>query len=605
MRRQSGHIKLNRYRVSVFAGFICLYAVIYGAVLSPLLRLFSYLVMQTAGFRYLTAENAAQLFRHPLVYLAIAAAGLILACFELFEFSGLIYLFHAFRKDQSPSLPDTVRFAFVSVKEVWSRHYAGILLIVLFVSPMYHLASILNLLNSYSLFAMLVRSLQRHMYARLLLAAALLLYTALFVRWMFVVHIYTLESYGCRASCRHSVRRFHLLGKRKSLQVFVPQLLAALLFIVGNIAVIALIGLAKTWGFASGAAVSTVQVTFMRTMETVFDAVIVPVFLYSVGNLYYTIREADSGRIVESSRCRMRPIKIKVLQSRRCQNMFTALSLTAFAVYAGITATGQFTLRIEHLRTVEVSAHRGASMFYPENTMAAFQGALEQGADWIELDVQETRDGQLIVMHDASLKRTTGVDAKVWEMDYDEIRVLDAGSFFNSSFAGEPVPLLSDVIAFAAENGISLNIELKPTGHETNLVDGVLDLVEEQAFEDQCVITSQKYDILRQIKKRNENIQTVYVMGLAYGAINRLKAADAFSIRSTSITQSLVTDLHNRGLEVYAWTVDSRANLNRMINLGVDNIITNNVPLAIECINESRTESILKQMFQMLAERFK
>ena len=91
--------------------------------------------------------------------------------------------------------------------------------------------------------------------------------------------------------------------------------------------------------------------------------------------------------------------------------------------------------------------------------MRAFEGAREMGADWIELDVQQSRDGQIIVMHDTNFRRTAGVDANTWELTYEEILELDVGSFFDAAYAGEKVPLLSEAAQFAKENGIKLNKE--------------------------------------------------------------------------------------------------------------------------------------------------
>ena len=88
------------------------------------------------------------------------------------------------------------------------------------------------------------------------------------------------------------------------------------------------------------------------------------------------------------------------------------------------------------------------------------------GADWIELDVQQSKDGQIFVMHDANFMRTAGIDCNTWELTYNKISRLDAGSFFDIKFNGEKIPLLTETIAFAKDNHIKLNIELKPTGHE-------------------------------------------------------------------------------------------------------------------------------------------
>ena len=109
--------------------------------------------------------------------------------------------------------------------------------------------------------------------------------------------------------------------------------------------------------------------------------------------------------------------------------------------------------------------------------MAALEQAITDKADIAEIDVQQLKDGTLIVMHDAGFKRTTGMDLPVWEADYEQVKNLDAGSYFSYEFAGEPVPTLEDMLA-AAKGRIQLMIELKPTGYEQNMVEGVLALIE-------------------------------------------------------------------------------------------------------------------------------
>ncbi len=591
---------------NTFVGFVLLYMSAAGGVFSPMLRQFSYLVMRAAGFRYLTAENVYTVFYHPIVYLALLLSGILIACLGVFEIAGILFIMDACYEDRCVTLMETILFASFCVRDLFKKHYRGLIAITLVLLPVYHLGMAINLLNSYSLFALFLRTLRRPLYSRILLTGAIVFYVLMF-RWCFyVLHFYVLENFGTLQSLRHSAERSKKQGMRHLLSVFAGQFLVTLCYILLSIVMLALIGIIKKTGILSGLSVSSFQVTYLRITESVFYALVVPFMLWTMGEWYYRGRKSADYRSIPCVRARKaNEIVRRYSGSGKIEKFMFYASIGIFAVYAAHSAKSQFTLRIEHLRSVEVTAHRGASMFYPENTMAAFKGAVEQGAAWIELDVQETRDGEVIIMHDSNLKRTTGIDKNIWEVDYAQIQDVDAGSFFNTEYAGERIPLLRDAIAFAKEQGIRLNIEIKPTGHEVNLVSSTLDAVEEADFSDMCVITSQKYDVLRQVKARNEEIATVYVMGLAYGAINRLKAADAFSIRSTSITQSLVTDLHNRGLEVYAWTVDSRANINRMINLGVDNIITNNVPLVLECINVSRTESILLEMLKMLRDRFR
>ncbi|MDE6983036.1 MAG: glycerophosphodiester phosphodiesterase, partial [Lachnospiraceae bacterium] len=210
-------------------------------------------------------------------------------------------------------------------------------------------------------------------------------------------------------------------------------------------------------------------------------------------------------------------------------------------------------------------------------------------------------DGQIIVMHDTNFMRTAGIDQNTWEMDYDNMKLLDVGSSFSSEFEGEHVPLLVEVVDFAKNNGIKLNIEMKPTGYEQEFEPKVAEIIEQKRFWDQCVITSQAYDVLENVKLCDSRIQTVYVMSIAYGDINRLSAADHFSVEASNITEKMVSDVHNAGKEIYAWIVNTEESINRMIDLNVDNIITDHVTLAKECIYLSKTSDVVSEYVKWLS----
>ena len=163
------------------------------------------------------------------------------------------------------------------------------------------------------------------------------------------------------------------------------------------------------------------------------------------------------------------------------------------------------------------------------------------------------------------------------------------------------MPLLSEVIAFAKESGIKLNIEMKPTGHEHEFEQKVAEIIATEKFADQCVVTSQVYDVLEKMKSCDSRIQTVYVMSIAYGDINVLAAADHFSIEASNVTEKLVSDVHNAGKEIYAWTVNTEENINRMIDLNVDNIITDDITRAKECIYLSKTSDVVSEYVKWLS----
>lgn len=231
-------------------------------------------------------------------------------------------------------------------------------------------------------------------------------------------------------------------------------------------------------------------------------------------------------------------------------------------------------------------------------------GAKKLGTDWIELDVQQTKDEKIIVIHDTNFKRTTGVNKNTWELTADNVKELDAGSWFDEKYKNEKIPFLEEVIEFAKINNIRLNIELKPTGHENNFEKNVIDIIKNANFQDRCVISSLSYDVLEKVKEYDKNIQTVYVMGLAYGDITVLKSADHFSIESTSITEHLVNRVHREGKQIYAWTVNTEENIREMIDLNVDNIITDDIELAKDIIYASKTSTVLNEYIKTVQNIF-
>ena len=275
--------------------------------------------------------------------------------------------------------------------------------------------------------------------------------------------------------------------------------------------------------------------------------------------------------------------------------IISGLSTTIFLV-----VSGKYNPNIEFVKKMEITAHRGASAKYPENTMAAFKGAFELRADWIELDVQQTKDRKIVVSHDTNLKRVTGVNKNIIEMTYDEIKNLDAGSFFDVKFKDERIPLLEDVLKYVIDKPIRLNIELKPTGEEVEFEKEVIDLINKYNYKERCVLTSQVHDVLKNIKEYDSSIKTVYVMSLALGDITKIEYADAFSVEASSVNKNLVKKVHNKGKEIYAWTVNKETSIQHMIDMNVDNIITDNIELGKELVNSNNYSYLIQELIEFL-----
>lgn len=220
-----------------------------------------------------------------------------------------------------------------------------------------------------------------------------------------------------------------------------------------------------------------------------------------------------------------------------------------------------------------VTAHRGGALLTPENTMSAMQYAVESMSDYAEIDVQETKDGVVVLLHDTNLRRVTGLNENIWDLTYAEVAQLDAGVKFNVRFLGEPIPTLDEVLEYA-KGKIKLNIEVKANGHNENIVSKVLQIVEKHDFQNSCVITSMNYKFLQQVKEQNPDLITGYTITMAYGSVKNITDADFLSVKSTYIDRRFVEEAHESGKEVHAWTVNYPGDVKQMISCGVDNIIT-------------------------------
>ncbi|HDL19261.1 MAG TPA: glycerophosphodiester phosphodiesterase [Bacteroidetes bacterium] len=222
----------------------------------------------------------------------------------------------------------------------------------------------------------------------------------------------------------------------------------------------------------------------------------------------------------------------------------------------------------------QITAHRGASGLAPENTLSAIRLAIEIGADFAEIDVQESADGGIFLLHDASIDRTTDKKGIIWELTSADLRAADAGSWYSPWFANEPVPDLSTVID-SMSGMIKLNIELKTNGHQIKLAERVVAIIEEKKFIDQCIVTSFDREEISKVKELNPGIKT----GLIFSKIPKeniwTAAYDLFSVHKKLVSDDFMKDAHQFGKEVHVWTVNKEKEMRKMIGYGVDNIITN------------------------------
>ena len=247
---------------------------------------------------------------------------------------------------------------------------------------------------------------------------------------------------------------------------------------------------------------------------------------------------------------------------------------------------------IDQVSGTIIIAHRGASAHAPENTLAAFKLALDMGADGIELDAQLTSDDRVVVIHDDTVDRTTGVHGMVRQMTLAEIKALDAGSHFDSAYAGEPVPTLDEVFA-AVGSRMLINVEIKNyTSVMDALPDRLCELVVQYGMQDHVIFSSFHPLNLIRTKQRLPDVPVAILTEpgpagrVLRGALGRLAAPKFIHPYYSDVTEASLAREHQRGRRVNAWTVDRPEDLRRLFGLGIDGIITDDPRLARQVMEE-------------------
>lgn len=249
---------------------------------------------------------------------------------------------------------------------------------------------------------------------------------------------------------------------------------------------------------------------------------------------------------------------------------------------ANIALTG----RLFSEGSIQILAHRGASGHAPETTLASYRLALTMKVDFLELDVQMSSDGQLVAIHDTLLDRTTDAKGAVGEMTLQELKALDAGSWFNRSFpekarpefAGEKIPTLQEIIDLARDSSARLYIETKnPELYPPEFEAKLIELIRRNGFSNRVVIQSFNARSIEKVKELDPSFLTALLV--SDKEIDPVEAtarsgAGELAINFKLLTSEVVRRAREKGLAVTVWTVNEEQDLKRMIELGVNRIIT-------------------------------
>lgn len=559
------------------------------------------LAIHLAKLKYLTTSNLLQFLRSPWTILLLAVLLLLAALYTLFEIAAVCTCFRQSRFQKvRTTLGRMVRSGLQSVLHFFRGGGPFLVLHLLVLIPLMQFSATSGIFTAMGIPDFLAYYMTKKEFLLPIYVAAIILCCLLSVRWVFSSVLFTQNQCSYRSARATSVQ----LVRGRFWQTFFSVLVwnccyfAALLVFLCMITVVVLMVIRATGSN------DLIMSQAMRILK-----LLIQIVLWSFSFFATPICMAHLTALLEKRCVQMPevvlpepvPLSRSAKPFRRSTAVLTACCFTVAALglnlsYVYSVFTGKANFRLALFQNPTVMAHRGLSADAPENTLYAFSDAILVGADFIELDVQQTRDGVLVVMHDSNLKRTTGVNKDIWDVDYADIQNLDAGSWFDPAYANARIPTLEETLQFVDKRA-KLNIEIKPTKHGSDTLEqDVAELITRYQYTDACYVTSFSYGSLKKVKEANPEIRTGYLMSVAYGQFYSLKYADAFSLNKVFVTSQVVNAAHQQGKQIFAWTVNGMSEVRSLCNLHVDSIITDDPVMVQNVISRDSTGETLRSV---------
>lgn len=584
-----------------FLAFELIFKLMLLAIGTPVLTMLLKQTMKLSGITYLNDENIFVYLKHPSTIIVIVVMLFAYSIFSFVELSALAGCFSCYSKKQRLYTGGMFRTGLKAFVKAFKG--SGILAFIGYMAIM----PLAQFSLSSGMFIAPLMPVLRRIFS---LKSGLAVVTYVLIQLLFIIlmtsgcyslHylILTKNSFGdCIKKSKKKMegQRFRMITKLLFYSLAVVSVIALLTFGVSFL----LVFIIKGFSAADKAFGTALRV--LRYAWNVFTAI--SAFLSAPVIMCWLTQKFMSDTAEEEL----------ILPARKNENankarrfagvaVLTALSIVMNLSYFKAIYHGNLDVNVGVLSRTQITAHRGFSHIAPENTMPAFEAAVGCGADFIELDVQLTADEQMVVFHDDKIDRTTNGRGQLKYYTYEQLQQFSAGSWFKKSdeFNDVRIPLLTEVLD-AVGDDIMLNIEIKRSGDPKKTAEHLVALIEEYDLVKSVYVTSFSYPALKKVKQLNPKIKTAFIANMSTAtSYAQLPYIDAVSMNYLFVNQSVVNSAHHNGKRIFVWTVDRQSEMQKMIAMGVDNIITNRPDKALELVDSKTVGdtvlNVLKYIF--------
>lgn len=578
-----------------------IYKSIFFFLIVPFISFGFNIALKFTKYSYITTENILRFVSYPQTIVVIVLNVIVIALYIQMETASLLFFFEDSKNKKKHNIAQLLIAGIRSMFSLLKRKCYLVPVYTMFMSIFFNIPLIFLVITETGIPSYLMKSLLSMDYVKVIVSVVLVVLLSLCYRRIYVLPLCILDKKAYKEAKKISITYTKEYHNTLIVQLISVNLVLALMYMFIYAVCFGLLVLGINLFVDRNVAIPLFLHNFEQLNRIIFScaSIIGVVVNYaSISNLY-----------VRASKPRIKELEVIVDKSEKApkeqlrsslrkqmKNVVIVLcglcALTAYSYFYNILQNGSFRAE-KSILGLQITAHRGNSIMAPENTLPALQSAIDCLADYAEIDVQLTKDGEVILCHDSNLYRTAGVKVKLSKLNYDELLGYDVGAWFSDEYLGTPVPTLAQVLELS-KGKINLNIEMKRMNKQEELAQKVVALIEEYEFERQCVVSSMSYEAIEIVKEINPEIRTGYIMSIAYGNFYENENIDFFSMKASVVTEEIVKKAHTLGKEVHVWTVNSRNEITRLAALGVDNIITDKPVYVQEVLYDVERTSLLQ-----------
>jgi glycerophosphoryl diester phosphodiesterase len=565
-------------------GFAIVYKLVAIFIFIPFLKVTFFKLLTLSGLNNPTNTELLLFFitsKYGLLFLFISIPLSML--FIFFEFSVLTIMAYYSYKKQKVKIRSALKKTISRLPILISFCLPALVLYVLFIIPFMNVAFSSSLLPSIQIPKFITGEIYKTFHLKMAYYAALLFLFYLNVRWIFAIPVMILEG----KSFRHAARKSSKVVRNHYWKLIKIVVIIALpIYLLGDIffSSIDLID----YLFTTSKIGSTTEIFSKFLLAMLYATFLFITGFFATPFLIVLVTQLYA-RTVDEADITLDEHGLDFLQTQGQKSFFKKhkYKLTFAYVLAAALFLGTLTVIASIIPTIEkplVIGHRGYISKGVENTLESVQGAIDAKADYAEIDILQTKDGELVVIHDTELSRLAKTKGNVYDKTTAELQAL---TLEQDGFTGK-ISTLDEMIQFT-KGKTKLNIEVKLHGREQQIIEKLLEIIKRNNFEDQCIIQTLHYELIPEIKRANPNLQVGYVMYANVTDLSTLEG-DFFSLEEYMVTKEIVRAAKDLNKPLYVWTVNDYSSIYNFLKMGVDGVITDKAPLVHEVLNQLTQE---------------